>query len=573
MKSLFQFTVLVFLVVLIFNEASAADDEFNAADCVITVIEPQFDLIKTEYKMGGLCNGALSFRLFIRWRHGTGSVSEYFDSEQYGGGDLHATCPQDPVLFDGRCTSVSLFGIYKKIGKLVSRDRLTQEQRALLLEEFNSLVPSPSIDSPEAGEFFGEQYRVADTQFRIPLRLTIFEPAVNLKFKLLAMVSDDSGQVSMQEVLTKKTTYNFFFLNEEEALYESSILLPAGIYSLRASSRTTFLFSGESITNFTVGDRAKMREALSVKELRKQIEIPVELASSAVNPDRATIARVSGAPQISQAAIQPTSRKFTVISPKPGVRYTTAPVLKVFLPARDDVLYALIQCAGPDQQQPCDHHEGGIAAADLSCAHDDVQCSAEVPFGFEMPLEKSYWLYVRPDSSTDLVEVNFELGAIAEQLTPQPMARSPVVSKNEMSRARVATGVVVASIEQLTDPLKAGQPIDLKVWLKNMGTVKSDAGLKYSVVCKVRAGGGECPFKDAAYTVNTPIDPDARHAVKLSGSAAGAGTYAITVAAPLPEKGEPFSGNSVTRTIEVEPAGPAIERPAIKRTSTPYKQP
>jgi hypothetical protein len=247
--------------------------------------------------------------------------------------------------------------------------------------------------------------------------------------------------------------------------------------------------------------------------------------------------------------------------------------LKVFLPNRDDVLYALIQCAGPDQRQPCDHKEGGIAASDLSCAQGDVQCSAEVPFGFEMPLDKAYSLYIRPDSSTDLVEVNFELGAMAEQLTPQPMAKSPTVSRREISKARVATGVVVASIEQPADSLQAGQPVDLKVWLKNMGAVKSDAGLKYSVVCEVRAGDGECPFKDAAYTVNTPIDPGARHAVKLSGSVAGAGTYAITVAAPLPEKGEPFTGNSVTKTLEVVTGKIPIKRTAVKRDPVQNNRP
>lgn len=561
MKKLFRFTASVFAIFMFSGEAPASDEQFAFSDCVITAIQSEFKPFDSDYKMGGLCNDVYPFTLTVHWSHPYRNVIERFESDQYGKGRLYAVCLKDPVIFDDYCTGASGSGLQTFHKRLVSRDQLTQEQKAVLRQQYENVLPSPIIEIPVAREFYGKQYQVGDNQYRIPLRISIPEGG-RLAFELLALVSDDSGQQSMQEVFSKKLVFLSPFTTEP---YESEILLPPGVYALHATNRSLFMHSLESVASFTVGDKEKMKESLSAKALRKQIEIPGDLVSTTVNPGKPAMAPASGTPQIAQAAISPAYSNFTVISPKPDVRYTTAPVLKVFLPERDDVLYALIHCAGPGQRQPCDHNEGGIAAADLSCVQDDVQCSAEVPFGFEMPLDKAYSLYIRPDSSTDLVEVNFELGAMAEQLTPQPMAKSPTVSRREISRARVATGVVVASIEQPADSLQAGQPVDLKVWLKNMGAVKSDAGLKYSVVCEVVAGEGECPFEDAAYSVDAQIDPGARFAVKLTGSIATAGTYAITVAAPLPEKGEPFTGNSVTKTLEVVTGKIPIKRTAVRR--------
>jgi hypothetical protein len=561
MKKLFRFTASVFAIFIFSSEAPASDEQFAFSDCVVTAIQPEFTEVSSHYKMGGLCNDIYPFTLSVAWSYPRRWVTETFESDHYGEGYLFARCLNDPVIFDDYCTGASGSGLQTFHKRLVSRDQLTQEQKAVLRQQFENLLPPPLIESPTAREFYGEQYLEGYDHYRIPLRISIPEGG-RLAFELLALVADDSGQLSMQEVLSRKANLFWSYITEP---YETEILLPPGVYALHATNRSLFMHSLESVVSFTVGDKEKMRAGLSAKALAKQIKIPSELVSTTVNPGKPTMAPTSGTPQISQAAIRPAYSNFTVISPKPDVRYTTAPVLKVFLPARDDVLYVLIQCAGPDQRQPCDHNEGGIAAADLSCVQDDMQCSAEVPFGFEMPLDKAYSLYIRPDSSTDLVEVNFELGAMAEQLTPQPMAKSPTVSRREISRARVATGVVVAGIEQPADSLQAGQPVDLEVWLKNMGAVKSDAGLKYSVVCEVMAGGGECPFKDAAYTVDAQIDPGARFAVKLTGSIATAGTYAITVAAPLPEKGEPFTGNSVTKTLEVVKGKIPIKRTAVKR--------
>lgn len=575
MKPKYRITNLVFLVFLLFNGATALGDEFNVADCEIMAIEPMFGLSETKYRMGGVCNGVHSFTLWVSWDYLYAQVSEYFESEQFGEGGLRADCPKDPVLFDGDCINVRLIrGVHKKDPRLFSRELLTQEQKAILKEELDGMVPPPTINSPVTGEFYGEQYQVGANQYRIPLQLTMPEPGINLEFTILALLSDDSGQVSMQEILTKKTTYNFFFLKEEEATYESSMLLPAGSYTLRATARTVFLHSVESSASFTIGDKAKRNEALSVKTLSRQIEImPQRTATPATRLDKASLSRMQGNPGIEKAAATPTYGQFTVISPKPGVRYTSTPKLKVFLPNRDGVLYALIQCAGPDHRQPCDHKEGGIAAADLSCAQKDAQCSVEVPFGFEMPLGKAYSLYIRPDSSTDLVEVHFELGAMAEQMTPQAAASSPALARSEISRSKIPTGIVVMSIEQNTDVLLAGQAVDLKVWLKNMASTTSDAGLKYSVVCEVRSGQGACPFKDDVYTVDTQIAPGARYAAKLAGSVADAGIYDITVAAPLGEKGEPFTGNKVTKTVEVSANKVPMNRAAIKRQPVQNNRP
>jgi len=544
MNILIRFTTLMLSIFLLTSAAWAADDKFDFADCDITAIQSQFTYSSSGYKMGGLCNDVFPFTLSVSWYHGRREVIERFKSDQYGEGYLYARCLKDPVIFDDYCTGAHGDGLQTFHRRLVSRDRLTPEQKAALRQQFENVVPPPTINSPVAREFYGDQYRVGDDQYLIPLRVTMPEPGGRLSFRLLALVTDDSGQVSMQEVFTKKTNLFSRFIKAEEP-YESSIQLPA----LHATNRSLFLRSLESIANFTVGDRAKMREALSVQALSRQIELPRQLASTTVNLDKALIVPVSGTGQISQAAVRPTYKQFTVISPRPSVRYKTAPMLKVFLPERDDVIFALIQCAGPDQRQPCDHNEGGISADDLHCARDNMECSAEVPFGFEMPFDKAYSLYIRPDSSgEDLVEVNFELGAMAEQLTPQAVARSPDISRSEISRARVATGVVVASIEQHTDPLVAGQPVDLKVWLKNLASVKSDAALKYSVVCEVRAGGSECPFKDAAYTVNTQIDPGARHAVKLHSSIAREGI------SPLNEP--PLSANPTEMSVIQRVPGP-----------------
>jgi len=192
MKPLIRFTSLIFIIFLPLSEVWAADEEFDAADCDITAVEPIFTLVTSRYNMGGLCNGVHSFTLSVYWDHRFGSVQEQFESDQYGGGYLSADCPKDPVLFDGDCKNLLFVkGVHLKNNRLISRDRLTQEQKALLKQELDSMVPPPSIDNPVSGEFYDEQYLMGDDQYRIPLRLTIADPAVGLKFQLLALVVDD----------------------------------------------------------------------------------------------------------------------------------------------------------------------------------------------------------------------------------------------------------------------------------------------------------------------------------------------------------------------------------------------
>jgi hypothetical protein len=560
MKTLIKFAIFLVLFFLPASEAWS-EDEFDSDDCVITAIQPQFTTSDSFYRMGGLCNDVYPFTLTVSWGFRYRAVHEDFVSTQFGKGYLRADCPKDPVLFDDDCTNTSASGVHARNLRLISRDRLTQAQKAALKKEFDSLVPPPSIISPVAGEFYGAQNRVGDEQYSVPLQLRLVEPANRLSFRLLALLADESGQASMQEVLTKNAS--FFWTDKTN--YESSLLLPPGVYALHATAKTMFMTSVESVASFTVGDLAKTKENLSAKALSRQIAIPRELASNTVKLDQTPLAPVSSTRNVMQVAPTPSYKQFTVISPRQDVRYTAIPSLKVFLPKRDDVIYALFQCAIPDDGRQCEHYEGGIAASDLQCTGENTNCVAEVSFNVEMPFEKAYELYVRPDMEMSLVEVNFELGAMAEHLSPQAVTSSPGISRDDILKARVATGVVVASIEQHTDPMVAGQPVDLKAWLKNMASVKSDAGLKYSVVCEVRSGKGACPFKDAVYTVDTQIAPGARHAVKLVGSVAQAGIYAITVAAPLPGKGEPFTGNSVTRIVEVIVGKSPIKRTAVKR--------
>jgi len=270
-------------------------------------------------------------------------------------------------------------------------------------------------------------------------------------------------------------------------------------------------------------------------------------------------------PDFDKTQITTAYRQFTVISPRSGARYASAPMLKVYLPQRDEVIFTLIRCAGPDQRQPCDHDEGNITPDDFNCASDQARCTAEMPFGFELPYEKHYSLHIRPKSSRDLLQVDFEMGTMAEQLDPAPVAKQPLVTGQTITKQRVGNGIFVVRIEQITESLRAGQSVDLLGWLENRGAATSAAGLKYSVVCEVLAGDGECPLKDAAHTVDAQIEPGAMHAVKLTGSVAAAGTYAVTLAAPLPEKGEPFTGNSVTLTFQVLADRMPIERARIKR--------
>ena len=258
------------------------------------------------------------------------------------------------------------------------------------------------------------------------------------------------------------------------------------------------------------------------------------------------------------------SAKFLVLSPRQGARYTRAPNLAVYAPTREDIIYALKQCTPTGSGSSCDMNRGTIEANELECVRDDIQCKAEVPFDMELPLGHLYTLHIRPKSIYGLTEVNFELVYPMPEPTQERDYLEKPATVPSVPAVRSTTGLIVESIEQVSPQIAPGQVVDLLVWIKNTASYPSVPEQRYSVVCEVKSGQGNCPFPNRTYPINVQILPGQRYSVKLTGAIAQPGAYAITVAAPMPEKGQPFLGNSVTKVIRVDDVRDMFRRYQIR---------
>ena len=149
-------------------------------------------------------------------------------------------------------------------------------------------------------------------------------------------------------------------------------------------------------------------------------------------------------------------------------------------------------------------------------------------------------------------------------VVPSSMPVAPA-SKDSMRPAAVAPGLVVDRIAQKEGSSTPGQPVDLRVVFRNAGTTTSDPNSRYSVSCKVQRGGNRCPVAEGVYSMAVAIEPGSRHSVKLTGSMAEAGTYLVTVAVPVGEKGASATSSQLQHIVEVASSMRSITSEAVKR--------
>lgn len=186
--------IIFILVASITTTAQAIGDPFYSGPGVVsyevTSVLPSFKENQHDYTISGKCliAGAdpktkdappvtYHFTIVTKWSEIGKTVVENISvvAEPWffpiGPGELTAKCPADPVIYGGDCSDVHFSGVYGKYGvptQLLSRNLLSEAQKATL----RGKVETPKIEHPLANHIYGDQFRLNEFTFRVPLFIT-----------------------------------------------------------------------------------------------------------------------------------------------------------------------------------------------------------------------------------------------------------------------------------------------------------------------------------------------------------------------------------------------------------------
>ena len=166
-------------------------------------------------------------------------------------GDLTAECPADPVIFEGDCTKAQPTGLYNDTGKLknirgwlISRNILTEEQKASLRHRLEITLAPPSILKPIPNEIFGVNYRKSENEYQIPVFVTLlYEAPIKLDIKKIS--SGPKQSLPDQKILFPSTDGN---ITPYGIYYELNLLLAEGKYEITATPQN---FQEENISDIS----------------------------------------------------------------------------------------------------------------------------------------------------------------------------------------------------------------------------------------------------------------------------------------------------------------------------------
>ncbi len=232
-----------------FTSFAAMGDNFTPGSPVsIQSITQDFYADRTEYRITGRVTGRFSggpevkiFQTTVIWFPETKSVQE--ETTVIGSGEtgsLMARCPTDPVIYSDHCTGASFNGIYADPvlenikGQLISRNILTEEQKASLRSQSEAAFPPPVILKPTPNEVYGDAYRSTGdkSKFRVPVILmTQYEADINLEIKKYAS-SSFSGSVQSTMMGFKSESAE---TGPNGTVFQPQIELEPGFYKIIAS--------------------------------------------------------------------------------------------------------------------------------------------------------------------------------------------------------------------------------------------------------------------------------------------------------------------------------------------------